>query len=290
MAKPTEDVSWAESGSPVEPSAKRADGYVVKDKLPAQEFNWLIRALGRWIVWLSALFSNAGGLTQGVAGGSLVASTDGSTRDLDHVPDDAVTFLSADNLRSRGALYIGQPTLASADGVIAEQISALAGGRSVQVRSAGSLATGLNTGAVRVTEAAPSTADMATLHPRTSSLYLGNLAKLAGQILISDPGATGAYTDVAVVGGYNLASVARTPGTPDVIAITPTTSFTASCVIATVGPQPGGTLPVPVIFGGVSHTAITAVAFVGGAWVDLFDPGVATALGTANIRLNILAY
>lgn len=290
MAKPTEDVSWAESGSPVEPSPERANGYPTRSKLPAQEFNWLIRALGRWIVWLAALFSNTGGLTQGVAGGSLVASTDSSTRDLDHVPDGDVTFVSADNLRARGAVYFGQATLASLLGVLAEQISGLAGARSLQIRSTGSLATGLNVGAIRVTEASPANADMATLHPLTSTLYGGNLAKLAGQIVISDVGATGAYNTIAVAGGYNLASVAVTPGTPDVIVITPTTAFSATTVICTVGPQPGGTLPVPVIFGGVSHTALTAIAWNGSAWVDLFDAGVATALGVSSLRLNVLAF
>jgi hypothetical protein len=287
--KPTDPVDWAESGTATDPAAKRTNGWLDNDTLPAANANFLWQALGRWVTFFGALFSSSGALTQDVAGGSLVASTDGSTRDLDHVPDGDATFLSADNLRSRGAVYFGQATLAGALGVLAEQISALAGARSLQFRSTGSLATGLNVGAIRVTESTPSTADMATLHPLTSSLYGGNLAKLAGQIVISDVGATGAYNTIAVAGGYNLASVAVTPGTPDVIVITPTTAFTASCVVATVGPQPGGTLPVPVIFGGVSHTAVTAIAFVGGAWVDLFGAGVATALG-ANLRLNIVAY
>jgi hypothetical protein len=287
--KPTDPVNWAESGTATDPAAKRANGWLDNDELPAANANFLWRALGRWTAFFGALFSTSGALTQDVAGGSLVASTDGSTRDLNHAPDGDVTFLSADNLRARGLVYVGQPTLASADGVIAEQISALAGARSLQMRGAGAQATGINVGAIRVTQTAPATADMATLHPLTSTLYSGNLAKLAGQIVISDVGATGAYNTIAVAGGYNIASVAVTPGTPDVIVITPTTAFTASAVIATVGPQPGGTLPVPVIFGGVSHTAITAIAFVGGSWVDLFNPGVATSLG-ANLRLNIVVY
>lgn len=287
--KPTDPVDWAESGTATDPAAKRTNGWLDNDLLPADEANYLWQALGRWVGFFGDMFGNTGALTQDVAGGSLVASTDGSTRDLDHVPDGDATFVSADNLRSRGAVYFGQATLAGALGVLAEQISALAGARSLQFRSTGSLATGINVGAIRVTESTPSTADMATLHPLTSTLYGGNLAKLAGQILISDVGATGAYNTIAVAGGYNLASVAVTPGTPDVIVITPTTAFSATTVICTVGPQPGGTLPVPVIFGGVSHTAITAIAFVGGAWVDLFNPGVATALG-ANLRLNIVAY
>ncbi|WP_196302670.1 hypothetical protein, partial [Streptococcus pneumoniae] len=86
----------------------------------------LWQALGRWTGFFSDMFGNTGALTQDVAGGSLVASTDGSTRDLDHVPDGDVTFVSADNLRSRGIVYFGQATLASALGVLAEQISALA--------------------------------------------------------------------------------------------------------------------------------------------------------------------
>jgi hypothetical protein len=287
--KPTDPVDWAESGTATNPASKRANGWLDNDLLPAENANYLWRALGRWVTFFGALFSNSGALTQDVAGGSLVASTDGSTRDLDHVPDGDATFVSADNLRSRGLVYIGQPTLASAEGAISEQISALAGARSVQMRGAGAQATGLNIGAIRVTESTPSTADMATLHPLTSTLYGGNLAKIAGQILISDVGATGAYNTIAISGGYNLASVSVTAGTPDVIVITPTTAFTATTVICSVGPQPGGTLPVPVIFGGVSHTAVTAIAFVGGAWVDLFGAGVATALG-ANLRLNIVAY
>lgn len=287
--KPTDPVDWAESGTATDPAAKRTNGWLDNDTLPAAEANYLWQALGRWVGFFGDMFGNTGALTQDVAGGSLVASTDGSTRDLDHVPDGDATFLSADNLRSRGLVYVGQPTLASTEGAIAEQISGLAGARSVQVRGAGAQATGINVGAIRVTESAPSTADMATLHPLTSTLYGGNLAKLAGQIVISDVGATGAYNTIAVAGGYNLASVAVTPGTPDIIVITPTTAFSATTVICTVGPQPGGTLPVPVIFGGVSHTAITAIAFVAGAWVDLFDAGVATALG-ANLRLNIVVY
>lgn len=293
MAKPTDPVLWAESGTATDPVAKRTNGWVDNDTLPAAEANFLWRALGRWVDFLAPLFNDAGWLTSGIADGWLEATTDGSTREVDHVGDGAVTtLLSADIVRGRGELRVGQAGVDQLGVILSEDTTGapLDVARLVVDAVDPTLDAGVFTGAFAPALVTAPNTDYRSIFPYDEALYRANLPKLCGQILIQDAGGTGAYNTVSIAGGHNLASVAITPGTPDIIAITPTDAFTASTVICTVGPQPGGTLPVPVIFGGVSHTAITAIAFVGGAWVDLFDAGVATALGTANLRLNVLAF
>ncbi len=54
--KPTEDYLWAESaagGDVADPAAKRSAGYLFEDPLPHEEFNYLTRALGRYVDWLN---------------------------------------------------------------------------------------------------------------------------------------------------------------------------------------------------------------------------------------------
>lgn len=294
MAKPTDDILWAEGGgaSVTNPTSKRTDGWVVKDKLPAANANYLWRALGRYANWLAGLFDTNGELTQDVADGSLVATTDGSTRELDHVGVGATTLVTSDIVRGRSEVRVGQ-TGTNDEGVILSEDTTgapLDVARLVVAPVDPALDAGVFSGTFAPELVTAPNADYRSIFPYDEALYRANLAKLCGQILIQDVGATGAYNTVTIAGGHNLASVALIPGTPDIIQITPTDAFTASTVICTVGPQPGGTLPRPVIFGGVSHTTITAIAFVGGAWVDLFGAGVATSLGVANLRLNILAF
>lgn len=290
--KPTDPVLWAESGTATNPAAKRANGWLDNDELPAAEANFLWQALGRWTTFFSALFSSSGALTQDVAGGSLVASTDGSTRDLDHVPDGDVTFLSADNLRSRGPLYIGQATLAGVLGVIAEQISGLAGARSVQIRSTGTLATGLNSGAMRVTEAAPSTADMATLHPRISSLYQNNLIKAAATVEV-EWDALGAYLSGTVeAGAHNVASGVLNTGTfPQQFELTLTEDFTpknlqVSIVDASIT-SPQFTAALVTIPGSPDKIGIRLYFFGGGGFNDAFATSV--TLSNVTVRVSVIA-
>lgn len=288
--KPTDPVDWAESGTATDPAAKRANGWLDNDTLPAAEANYLWQALGRWVGFFGDLFSNTGALTQDVAGGSLVASTDGSTRDLDHVPDGDATFLSADNLRSRGLVYVGQTTLASTEGAIAEQISGLAGARSVQVRGAGSQATGINVGAIRVTESAPSTADMATLHPRVSSLYQNNLIKAAATVSIAWDG-LGAYSSGTVdAGSYNIASGTLNTGTfPQQFELTLTEDFTpknlqVSIVDASIT-SPQFSAALVAIPGSPDKIGIRLYFFGGGGFNDAF----ATSVTLANVTVRVSA-
>lgn len=290
--KPTDPVDWAESGTATDPAAKRTNGWLDNDLLPAAEANYLWQALGRWVEFLGSQFDTNGELTQDVAGGALVASTDGSTRDLDHVPDGDVTFLSADNVRSRGPVYFGQATLAGVLGVVAEQISGLAGARSLQVRSTGSLATGINTGAMCVTEAAPSTADMATLHPRISSLYQNNLIKAAATVSIAWDG-LGAYLSGTVdAGSHNIASGALNTGTfPQQFELTLTEDFTVknlqvSIVDASItSPQLSSALVT--IPGSPDKIGIRLYFFGGGGFNDAFATNV--ALIGVSVRVSIIA-
>lgn len=54
--KPTEDFLWAESADPgdlSDPSGKRTAGYLFEDPWPHDEANYMFRAIGRYINWLS---------------------------------------------------------------------------------------------------------------------------------------------------------------------------------------------------------------------------------------------
>jgi hypothetical protein len=60
--KPTESLTWAESGppslpgstTPTEPtSGLKATGYGFEQPLPHSEFNWLFRTLNRWMRWVT---------------------------------------------------------------------------------------------------------------------------------------------------------------------------------------------------------------------------------------------
>lgn len=61
--KPTETLTWAESGSPPsapgsnlpsEPSAGvKASGYGFQEPLPHDEYNWVMRTLNRWLKWVT---------------------------------------------------------------------------------------------------------------------------------------------------------------------------------------------------------------------------------------------
>lgn len=288
--KPTDPVDWAESGTATDPAAKRTNGWLDNDTLPAANANYLWQALGRWVGFFGDLFSTSGALTQDVAGGSLVASTDGSTRDLDHVPDGDATFLSADNLRSRGAVYFGQATLAGVLGVLGEQISGLAGARSLQFRSTGTLATGLISGAIRVTEASPSTADMATLHPRISSLYQNNLIKAAATVAI-EWDALGAYLSGTVeAGAHNVASGVLNTGTfPQQFELTLTEDFTpknlqVSIVDASIT-SPQFSAALVTIPGSPDKIGIRLYSFGGGGFNDAF----ATSVTLANVTVRVSA-
>lgn len=290
--KPTAPYDWALSGTATDPAAKRANGWLDNDTLPAANANFLWQALGHWAGFLDSLFDTNGWLTMDVGSGRLQATLGGGVRELDHIGVAATSLLSSDIVRGRSELRVGQ-TASNDEGVILSEDTTgapLDVARLVVTPVDPALDAGIFTGTFAPELVTAPNADYLTIFPYDEALYRGNLPKLCGQILIQDVGSTGAYNTVTIAGGHNLASVALTPGTPDTIAITPTNTFSATTVICTVGPQPGGTLPVPVIFGGVSHTAITAIAFVGGAWVDLFDAGVATSLGTTSLRLNVLAF
>lgn len=57
--KPTDDFLWAETpadpGDVVNPTAKRTGGFLPNTDVLAEEFNYLFRALGRWVQYLDAL-------------------------------------------------------------------------------------------------------------------------------------------------------------------------------------------------------------------------------------------
>lgn len=58
MAKPSETVAWAESGTAVEPSgAKKAAGWLPGEQPPAEFFNWILKFLGQWTSYLNGLES-----------------------------------------------------------------------------------------------------------------------------------------------------------------------------------------------------------------------------------------
>ena len=293
--KPTEPYAWALGGTATDPAAKRTNGWLDNDELPAAEANFLWQALGKWAGFLEVAFDNDGWLTLDTTEGRLEVTSDtGALHLIDHLPTNAAAcVIRADQLHARGEMRLGVVTGAANEGVILSEDTTsvpLDVARLVVAPVDPALDAGVFSGTFAPELVTAPNTDYRSIFPYDGALYLGNLAKLCGQILIQDVGATGAYNTVTIAGGHNLASVALVPGTPDVISITPTDAFSATTVICTVGPQPGGTLPLPVIFGGVSHTTITAIAFVGGAWVDLFGAGVATALGVANLRLNILAF
>lgn len=296
MAKPTEDPTWAESGSPVEPSAKRTNGYVVKDKLPAQEFNWLIRALSRWIVWLGALFSNSGGLTQGVAGGSLNASTDGSVRDLDHAEDGDVTFLSSTHLRARGSVYVGQTTIGGVVGAEFEELSSQDFDAAVvQLRSVdvGTKSGGLMTGAYTVTDATPGNDDQATLQSRISSLYLRNLPKLVASLdLVFDGSGNLSTATVGAGGPHNAGALAVETGTvPDQLELTPLEAFTPAALVATIvdasitSPQMSVAL---LRLTGPTRIGVRVYYWTGSGWGDALA-GNAT-LANVTVSIGLIAF
>lgn len=65
--KPVEEVEWAEVGTPAAPgsnppeaptSGRRGTGYGFQEILPHEIFNYLLRAVGRWIRWLESKVDN----------------------------------------------------------------------------------------------------------------------------------------------------------------------------------------------------------------------------------------
>ncbi len=54
MSKPTEIVDWAEGAGAQtsEPVNERAGGFPFRYVPPAEQVNWMWRAVGRWINWL----------------------------------------------------------------------------------------------------------------------------------------------------------------------------------------------------------------------------------------------
>jgi hypothetical protein len=64
MAKPTENPTWAESGTVTEPSAgKKSTGWTAAgERPPYQFFNWWQRAVARWIEYLEDTTDDLAGL------------------------------------------------------------------------------------------------------------------------------------------------------------------------------------------------------------------------------------
>ena len=293
--KPTEPYDWALSGTATDPAAKRTNGWLDNDTLPAAEANFLWQALGKWAGFFDVAFDNDGWLTLDTEQGRLEVTTDTvSVHLFDHLPTGAATcVMRSDQVHARGEMRIGVVTGAANEGVIAEQISGLVNARSLQVRGEGGNATGINTGAILVSQTSPANADMATLHPRDQSLYQGNLIKMQALVeFIWDAG--GALSSSGpTINAYNVASSAlNTSTTPDQFELTPTDDFTPICLVATIvdlsitGPQMKADLVrIP---GSPNKVGIRLYYFNAGAWGDALAGNAVLANVTVYVSVMVI--
>lgn len=292
--KPTDPIDWAESGTATDPASKRTNGWLDNDLLPAAEANFLWQALGRWATFAGAMFGNTGDLTQDVADGSLVATTDGATRELDHTGT-ATTLITSDIVRGRGEVRVGQTGVDALGVIISEDVSgAPFNAARMRVDAVnGGLSAGVFSGAMGVTLAQPPTADYATAFPRISSLYTRNTAKLVCVCNFAwDAG--GAISTVGTEAGeHNVASSAlNTATTPDQFEVTPTEDFSVGAVQLTIMDgsitSPQFSAAVVRIPGSPDKIAVRLYYFGGGGWNDALAGNIALANVTVNVA--VVAY
>ena len=243
MAKPTEDVTWAESGAPVEPAPKRAQGYLDFDELPAQEFNWLIRALGRWILWLQALFDSAGRFSQGDSNLRFGVESPNVEMALTH-GGGGTPVLSSGTLRSTEDLLIGvkrgpDETISGAYVYDTAYGNSQPGARLMIEAGPGHVGG-------RLTVLAPSAltprgysydfpdSDWAPDVTAANTLFRDNLTKLAGSFAITFYLETGPAFET--ITGHNLQDVVLLPGNPGVAQVFPLAVFDPACTQLTLNP------------------------------------------------------
>lgn len=294
--KPTTLPEWASNTTDIlEPSAgKKQSGYVFREKPGRKVLNWLLNLLYQWAAFVNTRFNADGWLNLGNASAHIEAVARTGAVDFDAqptAPSSAVPIMTAAIVRGRSEVRVGNAGNDD-EGVIVEaqysgsglDCEALRVSSVDPLKRAGVYADGLRSALVGT----PS-ADFEAAFPYAESLFVNNTTKLVAQILISDGDADGDYDTLSLSGGYNVQSVAFVPGSPGVIQITPIDSFGVSALVPVIAPQPGGSLPKPVIFGAVGTAAITAIAWNGSAWVDLFGAGVATTFG-GPLRLVVVAW
>lgn len=293
--KPTEPYAWALSGTATNPAAKRINGWLTGDKLPAAEANFLWQALGKWAGFLEVAFDNDGWLTLDTVEGRLEVTSDtGALHLFDHLPTNAaVCVIRADQLHARSEMRIGVVTGAANEGVIAEQISALANARSLQVRGEGGLAAGLNTGAYLVGQTSPPTANFAALHPMAESLYKGNLAKMQAVCTFEWDGSGNLSVIGTEITAYNVASSTINTGTtPDQFELTPDDDFAPAAVTATIMDlsitAPQMQVGIVRIAGSPNKVAVRLYYYNAGSWGDALAGNAVLANVTANIA--VVAY
>ena len=243
MAKPTENPQWAESGAPVEPSAKRAVGYQPKDKLPAQQFNWLARTWGRWITWLSGLFDVNGKFSQGDSNLRLGVETANIEMSLRHAGGSSAV-LSADTLRSIEDLQVGVKRGID-ESISGAYIYDTAYGNS-QPGARLMIEAGPGHVGGRLTVLAPSAltprgysydfpdSDWAPDVTAANTLFRDNLTKLAGSFAITFDEETGPSFET--ITGHNLQDVVLLPGNPGVAQVFPLAVFDPACTQLTLNP------------------------------------------------------
>lgn len=292
--RPSELPEWA-SGPDADilaPSAgKKAIGYVFKEKPGRKVLNWFLNLSYLWFAFIITRFNSAGWLNLGSSTNQLERIDRTGAVDF-NVNGSAASLLTSSIVRGRSELRVGQSAEESEGYIISAPFAGSGLDAEVMTVAPVDIAkrAGIQTGAFRAESVSGAPADFTdTAFPFAESLYRNNTAKLVLQLLIRDDNADGRYDTIEIAGSYNVNTAILNVGTPYTIAVTPLDNWGGQFVFCQVVPQPGGTLPKPIMASGTGVAAITAIAFDGTNWVDLFSAGLATTFG-GPVRLNIFAF